>query len=216
MRRLPFRRRDKERTVARIIQAATEEFAQRGFTGTSLSRIARKAGCSKAIIYRYFGCKGDLYQKILTVSYAKLSQRETAHSDPRTDSVEDLVREILRDLFAFNLEYPSFARLVAWENLAGGEHLQVEAARAAREPGLQRLRTILNKAKARGLVRKDLDVNKFVYALQAITVVYFSNRYTMKMLTDFDFESPDTVQEFIRFYASVLARGISAEEGARV
>ncbi|MBC7092702.1 TetR family transcriptional regulator [Candidatus Bipolaricaulota bacterium] len=215
MKKIPFRHRDRDLTEARIIQAATEEFAQRGFTGTSLSKIARKAGCSKAIIYRYFGRKENLYRRILTVNYAELSQRETAHGEPQTGSVEDLLSEILRDLFAFNLEHPAFARLVAWENLAGGEHLQVEEARAAREPGLQRLRAILNKAKANGLVRNDLDVNKFVYALQAITVVYFSNRYTMKMLTDFDFESPATVQEFIRFYASVLAHGISAEKGAR-
>lgn len=215
MKKIPFRHRDRDLTEARIIQAATEEFAQRGFTGTSLSKIARKAGCSKAIIYRYFGRKEGLYRRILTVNYAELSQRETAHEEPQTDSVEDLLSEILRDLFAFNLEHPAFARLVAWENLAGGEHLQVEEARAAREPGLQRLRAILNKAKANGLVRNDLDVNKFVYALQAITVVYFSNRYTMKMLTDFDFESPATVRDFIRFYSSVLAHGISAEKGAR-
>jgi len=204
-----LRLRDRKLTKTSIIHAATEEFASCGPNGTSLNKIARRAGCSKAIIYRYFGRKEDLYRHILLLNYAELSRLEMMGKQEEITSVEDLLIAILTDLFRFNLSHPAFARLVAWENLNGGKYLDATEAKSAREPGLQRLRAIFTKAKKMGLVRNDLDVNKFVYALQAITVVYFSNRYTMKLLTGIDFESPSTIDDFIRFYASILAHGIA-------
>jgi len=40
-----------------------------------------------------------------------------------------------------------------------------------------------------------------------VTAVYFSNRHTMRILTGFSFESPKTMEEFVDFYAELLARG---------
>jgi len=211
--RTPGRRRDKEATRERIFRAASEEFAQFGFSGTSLARIARRAGCSKAIIHRYFGKKEDLYRSALNANYAELSRRETVHITSQTPSVQEMLEGILGDLFAFNREHPSFARLVAWENLAGARYLKAREARAAREPGLRKLRSLLEEAVGRGLVRADLDLDRLVYMLQAITVVYFSNRHTMRKLTGIPFGSRTTMREFIAFYASILANGITSTRG---
>jgi len=48
----------------------------------------------------------------------------------------------------------------------------------------------------------DLDVDKFVYLMQAITFVYFSNKHTMRLLTGINFDSPQTRNDFIEFYAA--------------
>jgi len=198
--------------MARIFRVASEAFATSGFSGTSLNQIARDACCSKAIIHRYFGRKEDLYRQTLNTNYAELSRRETVQTFPAASSVEEMLQVILKDLFAFNQENPSFARLVAWENLAGAKYLKVGEARAAREPGLRKLRSLLDDAKRRGLVRSDLNVDHFVYALQALTVVYFSNRHTMEKLTGIRFGSRTTMEEFIAFYASILSKGIAKEK----
>jgi len=65
------------------------------------------------------------------------------------------------------------------------------------------------------MVREDVDVARLVYALQAVTVVYFSNRHTMSILTGFSFESPDTMKGFVDFYAELLAQGIATNGGRR-
>jgi AcrR family transcriptional regulator len=207
--------RNKEETQRRISEAAAAEFSQLGFSGATLDRIAERAGCSKALVIRYFGTKQDLYRTVLNTKYAELSQRETIHALSEAETVAELLQGILADLFAFNREHPAFARLVAWENLNGAEHLDPATAQAARGPGWARLRSILADAQEKGMVHGDVDVERIVYVLQALTVVYFSNRHTMKILTGIPFESPETMSSFVGFYSQLLARGIATDEGKR-
>ncbi len=208
-------KRNKVETKRRIANAAAEEFALRGYNGATLRSIAERAKCSKALIIRYFGSKRELYRAVLNSKYAELAKRETVHSFPKTSCVVEFLREIFSDLFAFNVENPQFSRLIAWENLHGAKHLDAAAARAAREPGFTELQNVIETAKEAGLIRKDLDIGKFVYALQAITVVYFTNRYTMSILTNIPFDSPKVIDEFIDFYAHLLAQGISTDKGQK-
>ena len=59
------RRRDAGRSRARLLAAATELFAERGYTGTALRAVAERAGVDAALIARYYGGKDGLYQVVL-------------------------------------------------------------------------------------------------------------------------------------------------------
>src|SRR5262245_64177584 len=59
-RRLPRTQRREQ-----IIAAATRAFARAGFAATNLDDIAAEAGISRAILYRHFDSKTDLYQAVL-------------------------------------------------------------------------------------------------------------------------------------------------------
>ncbi|MFD6108194.1 TetR/AcrR family transcriptional regulator, partial [Nocardia salmonicida] len=48
-------------TKARILQAATDEFATYGIAGARVDRIAKTAGANKNLIYIYFGGKDQLF-----------------------------------------------------------------------------------------------------------------------------------------------------------
>ncbi|MEM6533621.1 MAG: TetR/AcrR family transcriptional regulator [Myxococcota bacterium] len=56
----------KEEVRKAILAAATEEFLAKGFLGTSMREIARKAGCSLSNLYNYFENKDDLFKAILS------------------------------------------------------------------------------------------------------------------------------------------------------
>lgn len=49
------RGRDRGRTEAAILTAAREVLAEAGFQGFGVNAVARRAGCDKQLIYRYFG-----------------------------------------------------------------------------------------------------------------------------------------------------------------
>lgn len=49
-----------EKTRQQILMAALESFAERGYSHSSVSMIARMAGISKGLIYHYFSSKEDL------------------------------------------------------------------------------------------------------------------------------------------------------------
>jgi AcrR family transcriptional regulator len=58
------RQRDPERTKARIMEAAVEEFSAKGFAGARVSEIARRAGVNQQLIAYYFDGKEGLYREL--------------------------------------------------------------------------------------------------------------------------------------------------------
>jgi AcrR family transcriptional regulator len=61
--REPGRAARKEATQARILRAAMDLFATRGFDGTSISAIARRAGVSRSAVFWHFGNKAALFKE---------------------------------------------------------------------------------------------------------------------------------------------------------
>jgi len=59
------RPRDAGATKARLLRAATEEFAEHGLAGARVDRIAERAGANKRLIYVYFGDKDRLFDAVV-------------------------------------------------------------------------------------------------------------------------------------------------------
>lgn len=83
---------------------ASEVFAARGFAATRISDIARAAGISQGLLYRYFPSKDALYVEIVGASFAKLNEAaeglEKAPLPPRRKiemALEGLLSGIERD-----------------------------------------------------------------------------------------------------------------------
>ncbi|WP_045875110.1 helix-turn-helix domain-containing protein [Pseudofrankia sp. DC12] len=72
------RRRDAGRSRARLLAAAAELFAERGYTGTALRAVAERAGVDAALIARYYGGKDGLYQAVLAADPVVGAAREAA------------------------------------------------------------------------------------------------------------------------------------------
>jgi TetR/AcrR family transcriptional regulator len=49
----------------RILRAALDEFAEHGFAGARVDRIAKAAGVNKAMLYYHYGSKDALYEKVV-------------------------------------------------------------------------------------------------------------------------------------------------------
>ena len=54
-------------TRGRILEAARESFAERGFRATTIRRVAGEAGVDAALVHHYFGSKDDLFLAALQV-----------------------------------------------------------------------------------------------------------------------------------------------------
>jgi AcrR family transcriptional regulator len=59
------RPRDAQATKALLLEAATDEFAEHGFAGARIDRIAERGGANKRLLYVYFGDKDDLFDAVL-------------------------------------------------------------------------------------------------------------------------------------------------------
>jgi AcrR family transcriptional regulator len=100
---------DATQTKKRLLDAAADEFAERGVAGARVDRIAQVAGCNKALIYSYFGSKEQLFEAVFEALV--LSFVESTPID-----VGDLP-EYVGKLFDRYTDDPRVLRLAAWHQL---------------------------------------------------------------------------------------------------
>ncbi|GBF71848.1 TetR family transcriptional regulator [Paenibacillus sp. 598K] len=106
---------------ARILDAAIEIFAEKGFAAASTSEIAQKAGVAEGTIFRHYKTKKDLLLSIAAPIAAKLAapfiMREFAAKvlDTRHERVEELFRTIAKDRLAFAKQHEKLLRILIHE-----------------------------------------------------------------------------------------------------
>jgi AcrR family transcriptional regulator len=84
----------------KIIIAAIEYFAEKGYAGTSTSEIAKKAGVAEGTIFRHYKTKKDLLLSIVTPVMSKLLAPFVMRDlnkvlDQRFERYEDFLREMI-------------------------------------------------------------------------------------------------------------------------
>src|SRR2546426_9661510 len=105
---------------ASIIAAAASLFAQKGFNGTTTREIAKTAGISEALLFRYFPTKRALYAAILAAR-SQLSQL-MASIEEAADKREDV--RVFTLIASFRIHRgadPSLLRLLLFSALEGHE-----------------------------------------------------------------------------------------------
>lgn len=94
---LPVATRDKERTRAAILAAATSLFNEHGST-TSIAEIAKEAGISKSGLLHHFGSKDALIEAIVTNAIAEFDSVIRENIDPNDVAPGRLLRAYIRAL----------------------------------------------------------------------------------------------------------------------
>lgn len=102
-------------TRRRLKEAATIEFAEHGPDGTTMARIAARAGINKERLYKYFGDKQSLFETVLTDELDKLAA-SVGHPEK---GLED-IGEFAGRTFDYHAAHPQLVRLLVWEGLADG------------------------------------------------------------------------------------------------
>ncbi|QFZ74988.1 TetR family transcriptional regulator [Streptomyces fagopyri] len=82
-------------TRDRILDAAREEFSERGYEKTSVRGIAKAAGVDSALVHHYFGTKEQVFEAAIEVAFAPALAAPVAVEDGPLDGVgERLTRFI--------------------------------------------------------------------------------------------------------------------------
>jgi len=105
----------------KILQAAEKCFAQYGFKGTAVQKIADEAALPKTNVLYYFKSKQELYVAVLEETLSLWN----SHFDKAT--VDDDPAEVLADYIAEKMEvsrtHPLASRIFAMEIINGAENL---------------------------------------------------------------------------------------------
>lgn len=163
-------------TKQKILDAAEEEFSALGFAAARVDQIAAAAGVNKQMIYAHFESKEGLYRAVLEAVYARLTEEQSKIAAGGYTGRESIA-EVIDNSFSFLHENPHFVRLMMWENLSSGLH--VEMLHIQLFKGAERL---LREGMEKGEIRADLDVDQTVMSLNMFCFSAFSNVHTLSKL----------------------------------
>ncbi|WP_226531835.1 TetR/AcrR family transcriptional regulator [Microbacterium paraoxydans] len=80
---------------ARILAAAVDDFAEKGYDGATVRSIAARAGVDSALVHHYFGTKADLFAEAVGIPLRPDVDVPRILAGPRDGVGERLVRYIL-------------------------------------------------------------------------------------------------------------------------
>ena len=186
----PERTRDAERTRAEILAVATSEFAESGYAGARVDVIAAQTSTTKRMIYYYFGSKEQLYVAVLEAAYTRIRGLEQQLDVEHLAPVE-AVRELAVLTFDHHEAHPDFIRLVSIENIHHGEHIARSAVLSdMANPVLDVLGGILDRGRADGVFRADVDALDVHQVISGFCVFRTANRHTFGTLFGRDMLDP--------------------------
>lgn len=192
------RRRDPERTKARILEAAIEEFSAKGFAGARVSGIAARAGVNQQLIAYYFDSKEGLYREI-----GRQWRAYEAQAVPDDIDVGEMMRRYVRA----SVDPRLGGRLLAWDGLAdtGADDQDDDEARERNA----RLRHEVEQIRARQRAG-ELD-DRFDPAVLALVLLSAGNALAVypqlaRGLLGADGRSPELVDRYADQLAELVAR----------
>jgi AcrR family transcriptional regulator len=152
-------RRSTEEVKARIIEAATEQFSERGYAQTTMRSVAAAAEISLSVLYRHFPSKEELFSAALLAPFLSTFDEFAAAWSSQVENPWDderLVGEFVRDLH-HNLAHQ---RRTLVTLLAAGDSSDTELLEDVRQrlaAGLTQLRGMAeHEARVRGWFKPEV------------------------------------------------------------
>ena len=123
-----------ERTLRKILDAARDEFGQRGFSDSSIVGITQRAGVALGTFYTYFDSKEAVFQEVVRDMSAQVRDRVAPEFKSATDAI-DGERRALEAFLKFAREHRDVYRIIDEAEFVEPEgfreHYQTTATRIA-------------------------------------------------------------------------------------
>lgn len=183
------------RSQEAILDAATHEFARKGFAGARVHAIAAEAGVNISLLYYYFDTKERLYAAVLEQLFADWAQRVRAVLKGEGTPRQKLIAYV-EAYFDFIAEAPHRPLLVQQEM----SQLGTAATRCVTTLATQYVRPVhrmvlrlLDQGCEGGEFRRVSP--DFVYTISASIVAYFTSSTFIQAVTGHDPLTPAKVAE---------------------
>jgi AcrR family transcriptional regulator len=179
-------------TQRKILAAALELFAERGFAATTTAAIAKQAGVAEKTIFAHFATKDRLFDATLNPAALELLLPEAIGGVRETlshewSSLTDLYGSFMRNRLAFVRKNPAKLKLIAQALMLHPElaDLFVRVFHEHLEPRLARVTAGLEAA---GELRK-LPRSSLVRIVMSVTAGYMLARFVLRPGADWDDEA---------------------------
>jgi TetR/AcrR family transcriptional regulator len=158
--------RDKQE---RVLDAALNEFADRGYQAASLNRLVAQAGIAKGSLYQYFPNKEGVFHYLF--QYALKYVRRTLTTVKEETLEEDLFTRLEKSLKAgvrFLREHPRIYSLYLRIQFDRNVPFREEFLAQVRRHAVQYFGSLVRRARARGELRPGVSLPAVLFLLDAV------------------------------------------------
>jgi AcrR family transcriptional regulator len=184
--------RDPERTKQRILTAASDEFANKGYDGARVDEIVRRCMVSKNLVYYYFGSKEALFIAVLESAYSDLRKQQDELGLKIMPPV-DAIRKLVADLFNYWRNSRAFIGFLTSENFHKAYHRLIDI-----------LSGVLQAGAKQGVFRSGVDPIDLYISISGLSYQYFSNQYTLSFVLGKDLTSDEALASRLRHTEDVI------------
>ncbi len=183
-----------------VIAAAKVAFADHGYAGTSLAKIAEQSGVSEGLILHHFKNKKNLYHTVLedlANAYIEAISQAMAEGEDK----EQAAMGMLRAIFRFWNDDTLYNRIALWAYLEDRTELIDEEVRLT-----GRLAATVQRMQAQGSIDQRYD--PFVLLTMTIGPIHFWTRYRMLFREALHLEAaePELDAAFLEQYIALISK----------
>lgn len=194
----------------RILAAAQNLFAMRGFEGVSTTQIAKVAGITQPLIHYHFKNKEALWKATVARLFGRLQDEflTAIQRLPRHDNKRFLV-EVIRHYIAFSAKYPEFGQFIMREGTQSSDRLEWMSEHWM-QPALREFKMLYDEAIASGWLR-NIPFPQMVMLIASTVHHCFSLSPMMKSLFGVDPLQSDLQTQQCDAVVQVVLASIMAE-----
>ncbi len=153
----------------RIIRVALDEFSEKGYQRASINQMVKRLGIAKGSIFQYFGDKKGLFRFAFMIATEKVKDYlRTVRDETKDEDLFTRLEATLRAGIIFLRKNPVIYRLYIKMTFEYEAPFQREILKSLREYSIRYLRSLLDDAKEKGELGKDIDLNAACFVLDAI------------------------------------------------
>jgi len=167
--------RDSAATHSKIVRAAVKEFTDFGYDGTTISKIARRAGVSKQLLSHHFPTKEKLFREVHDLRF------RTAIAD---EAMPSKATDLMAERFLLRARDVDYVRFLTWE-AASGKNSKVPG-RDARLHRITEKASAIRKMQLKGEIRSDLDYRLMQLAITSLATYPLAFRQITRLVTGRD------------------------------
>lgn len=199
-------------TIKRILEAAAEEFGDRGIEGARIEQVAQRSGVTKQLIYYYFQTKAQLYEAALDA----ISER--AVEEILALRFEDLtplagIELLFQRIFDQYCTHRYLAMLTLDQNVHGCAHISRRGDLRRSTPRIvAAFGKLIERGVARGEIRAGIDPEcYFAFAFVMLTGCFFSGP-TLSVYINRDLTSDQGIATWGRNALKFILDGLNPQQ----
>jgi TetR/AcrR family transcriptional regulator len=201
----------------KILDAAVEEFASKGYRSASMNNLVKAAGISKGSLFMYFRTKPDLFSLVVDQAVDMVKTRlKKVRGDTADLSFFARIEALLQSGFKFIDDHPLLARIYFQALHSGDAPFGREWIIRLHQSSRKFLAELILEGLQKGEIRDDINVERFAFLLNCLMETLLRSYYTEFLASGLGLYkgSPEELKQWISTSIDFIRRGMEAEDGS--